>query len=292
MRFFAIGHVSRDEIGGPWRPGGSAFYAAAAAARLGADATLVAPVGPLELETFERECAALGVRLLALDSPVTTIFRRGGGRGGLRWRIGARAPGIGARDVREVLERAALATPAHADVVLLGCIAREIAPDVLEVFRGGSRVLAAQGFLREWDELGRIEPREWAEPERLLAELDAVVVSQEDLLGQTGSPARWSRSTQVVVTRAAEPAVLWRNGRSLEIPGFPATAVDDVGAGDTFTAALALALAEGRPAVEAVRFAHATASLRVGGSGLGSLPDRAQVEERLWSAAAAGEPVE
>ena len=49
------------------------------------------------------------------------------------------------------------------------------------------------------------------------------------------------------------------SGTSAE-PGFRVTAVDTVGAGDTFVGALAVALATGIPAAEAVRAASAAAA--------------------------------
>jgi ribokinase len=50
---------------------------------------------------------------------------------------------------------------------------------------------------------------------------------------------------------------------TLTVPGFHVTAVDSVGAGDTFVGALAVALAAGVPAAEAVRAAAAAAAAAV-----------------------------
>jgi ribokinase len=52
-------------------------------------------------------------------------------------------------------------------------------------------------------------------------------------------------------------------GAPLTVPGFPVTAVDTVGAGDTFVGALAVALAAGVPAAEAVRAAAAAGAAAV-----------------------------
>ncbi|WP_145108252.1 sugar kinase [Cereibacter sediminicola] len=66
------------------------------------------------------------------------------------------------------------------------------------------------------------------------------------------------------------------------LPAFPVTAVETVGAGDVFHGAFALALAEGQPPREALRFAAATAALKCQGSGgRASYPDRAAVEALL-----------
>ena len=57
----------------------------------------------------------------------------------------------------------------------------------------------------------------------------------------------------------------------ITVPGFKVTAVDTVGAGDTFVGALAVALAAGVPPVEAVTAAAAAARRRP----LGPAPSRA-----------------
>ena len=63
------------------------------------------------------------------------------------------------------------------------------------------------------------------------------------------------------------------------VPPYPAQVVDPTGAGDAFCGALGVALAEGRPLVEAVRFANAAGALAVGIPGAQpSMPTRRAVE--------------
>ena len=73
--------------------------------------------------------------------------------------------------------------------------------------------------------------------------------------------------------------------RELHVPGFPVEAVDTTAAGDTFNAALAVALAEDQPLTQSLRFANAAAAISVTRVGAqASVPTRAEVE-RLLSAA-------
>ncbi len=66
------------------------------------------------------------------------------------------------------------------------------------------------------------------------------------------------------------------------VPSFPAKVVDPTGAGDAFCGALAVALAEGRPLIEAVRFANAAGALAVQTPGAQpSMPTRDEVETLL-----------
>ncbi len=66
------------------------------------------------------------------------------------------------------------------------------------------------------------------------------------------------------------------------VPPYPTEVVDPTGAGDAFCGALAVALAEGRALIEAVRFANAAGALAVATSGAQpSMPTRTAVEALL-----------
>lgn len=66
------------------------------------------------------------------------------------------------------------------------------------------------------------------------------------------------------------------------VEGFQVTAVDTTAAGDTFNGALAVALAEGRPILEAARFANAAAAISVTRAGAqSSIPSREEVDDFL-----------
>ncbi|MGL6104112.1 MAG: PfkB family carbohydrate kinase, partial [Exiguobacterium acetylicum] len=63
------------------------------------------------------------------------------------------------------------------------------------------------------------------------------------------------------------------------IPAIETTVVDTTGAGDTFNGALAVALTEGQPLVEAIRFANRAAGLSIRALGAqGGMPTREQME--------------
>ena len=87
----------------------------------------------------------------------------------------------------------------------------------------------------------------------------------------------------VAVTRGARGAELSRGGKVVaRAAPPPVTAVDSTGAGDTFTAALTLALAQARPPLAALTFACAAAALATTKHGAQpSLPYRREVEALL-----------
>lgn len=85
------------------------------------------------------------------------------------------------------------------------------------------------------------------------------------------------------VTRG-ERGTLWLThqlDRPVETPAFPVEATNTAGAGDVFHGAYALAIAEGQPLAEAMRFASAAGALRAQD---GATPDRAMVEALLRGA--------
>jgi hypothetical protein len=65
----------------------------------------------------------------------------------------------------------------------------------------------------------------------------------------------------VIVTMGAEGALVLADSEMRQVPGVKVDVVDTTGAGDAFNAALAVAVAEGRPRLEAVRFATCAGAL-------------------------------
>ncbi|MDQ0428127.1 ribokinase [Planomicrobium stackebrandtii] len=104
----------------------------------------------------------------------------------------------------------------------------------------------------------------------------------EELFGGNWEKALLDYPNRLVVTLGEKGAQFYDGEKHVIVEGFPTTAVDTTGAGDTFNGALAAALAEGQDFEAAVRFANAAASLSVEKFGAqGGMPDRKAVNERL-----------
>jgi ribokinase len=104
---------------------------------------------------------------------------------------------------------------------------------------------------------------------RLLAQMPAdapVADAAQRLLSRGGSA--------VVVTLGASGCSLYRPHLApVHLAGRPMSVVDSIGAGDTFTGALAAALARGEALPNAIVFANAAAALSVTGAGaIGGMP--------------------
>jgi len=117
-----------------------------------------------------------------------------------------------------------------------------------------------------------------------------VIFSSECLRATTGKAdlaaglERIARKTGAFIAVSNGPNdILFLEGRKLcQLPVFGIDAVDTLGAGDAFHGGFALALAEGRSEVEAMRFGAAVAGIKCGriGGSAGS-PTRAEVEAFL-----------
>src|SRR5256712_2234358 len=272
----AIGHAARDEFEGDpeWRIGGTAVYAAAAAARLGDRVALLTRAGPRERERLAARCAELGIELYALDSETTTTFAFRYVDGKRKLRLKSRTRGMGAE-----VSPAPLRSTRSA---VLASIAHELDLSLFDAFADVPRVLAAQGYLRSWDADGTVHRREWDDARDVLGRVAVAVVSEEDIEGDLELARGWARAAPVIVTVAERGAILLRGGREILVPGYAAErVVDPTGAGDAFCAGLALSLAEGNDLEEAARYANAVASFAVEAVGVAGPATREQVETRM-----------
>ena len=107
-----------------------------------------------------------------------------------------------------------------------------------------------------------------------------------DLPGLTAAIAPLLRGEAVAVVRdGPEGCAVHVAGETTYVPGFPQTAVDTNGAGDTHTGALLAEVAAGTPWVEGCRRANAAAAIKVTRRGPASAPTTSEVDEFLASVA-------
>jgi ribokinase len=87
---------------------------------------------------------------------------------------------------------------------------------------------------------------------------------------------------KVFITEGKQGARYYDGEKEILVPSYTVEAVDTTGAGDTFNAALAVALGEGKSIKESLQFANRAASLSVTKFGAqGGMPTREEVEEAL-----------
>ncbi|WP_145048693.1 ribokinase [Paenibacillus xylanexedens] len=107
---------------------------------------------------------------------------------------------------------------------------------------------------------------------------------EAEVLFQGVSPAESLRQypNKLFITEGSKGVRYYDGEKEVLVPTYQVKAVDTTGAGDTFNAAFAVALAEGKPLQDSIRFANRAASLSVTKFGAqGGMPTRAEVEESL-----------
>lgn len=105
---------------------------------------------------------------------------------------------------------------------------------------------------------------EWITPnETELAVLSGLPVETEEELTAAARSLLARGVKHVVATLGSRGALLADESGCELIEGYPVKAVDTVAAGDSFNGALAVALTEGKPLREAVKFANAVGALTV-----------------------------
>jgi ribokinase len=128
-------------------------------------------------------------------------------------------------------------------------------------------------------------------PRSLLRVTDLLTPNQTELQALTGvadvdaaAQALLAQGPRAVVATlgAAGCRVIERDAAPVRWPGHTMTVADTIGAGDTFTGALAAALARGESLPAAARWANAAAALSVQGQGaIGGMPTREAVAALL-----------
>jgi sugar/nucleoside kinase (ribokinase family) len=270
--YTTVGHVSVDVMAdGSRRPGGTAFYSALQAARLGQRTLIVTQGVPREIEDLLEPYRSELDLAISPARETTTLLTRGSG----------------AQRTQHVLAWAGrLAEDLELDTAILHLapIARELPTG----WRGRADFvgLTPQGLLRDWaPHGGRISLTTPAgAAEELALSCQALVLSEHERESSAGLIAAATSSGAVVaLTAGGAPAtILLADGETLavEVPELEEPH-EDLGAGDVFAAAFFIALAERSPPKGAAAFANAAAAVRMGARGPDAIGVRAAIEARL-----------
>ncbi|HWZ20657.1 MAG TPA: PfkB family carbohydrate kinase, partial [Ktedonobacteraceae bacterium] len=234
--------------------------------------------------------AELPVRLpeigLALrTSTATTAFVNTYHEGFRTQYLRARADQLQLEDVPEAWRKA--------PIVLFGPLDQELSPSFIGHFpRTQGSIFAAtpQGWLRRWDEEGRVWPTPWSAAEDILPLLDVLILSHDDLLpfangNRTGADAmlsQWSMQVPLLVaTDGRHGATLFQHGLAERFAAYPSREVDPTGAGDVFAAAFLVYYHRHHDPRKAVDFANCVASLSIEHVGITGIPTMEIVRSRI-----------
>ncbi|MEK3659227.1 ribokinase [Paenibacillus sp. FSL F4-0236] len=100
--------------------------------------------------------------------------------------------------------------------------------------------------------------------------------------GMSTTDALRKYPNKLFITEGSNGVRFYDGEQEILVPTYKVNAIDTTGAGDTFNAAFAVALAEGSSILDSVKFANRAASLSVTKFGAqGGMPTRAEVEANL-----------
>jgi sugar/nucleoside kinase (ribokinase family) len=267
--FVAVGHVTLDELPGGLRPGGSVLYAGLMAHRQGLRVGLLTSWGP----DFPRDVLPPEIEVVAVPAPATTRFAITYAAGGRTLVIRARATPLAAAHLPPHFAEAGLA--------YLAPVADEVAPDLAAAFPQAALGVGAQGWCRLWDQEGRVAMRPWPDPGPVLAQAQALFLSEDDVAGwESYALSLYQHVPLGALTLAARGALLFVNGERHAIPAAPAVEVEPTGAGDVFAAAFLIHYnATGDP-FAAASFAAVAGALTVEDTGIAGVPSRDALDSR------------
>jgi len=253
-RIALVGNLSVDRVAGAGpRAGGGVFWAARAAARIGADAVVATGCAPGDREVALRPLEALGLPVTCRDARRTTAFsfHYEGDRRVMT--VDAVGDAWTPEDVAGWVSGAL----GGARWVLVGALLRSDFPPetIAALARGGRRLLLdAQGIVR----LGRTGPlaQDAALDRALFSELAILSLNDEEATALVGRPeADRLRSLgvpEVVLTLGSRGAVVVTPDAAVEIAAHAvAGEVDPTGAGDAFSFLYLEGRAHGAEPVEA-----------------------------------------
>lgn len=241
-------------------PGGKGANQALAARRLGADVTLIAAVGADEMADD-----ALSL-LRAGDVNVSNVQAVNGET------TGVALIAVSAEGENQIIVAPGANTALRPEDVTLTPIEHMIG--VLEV---SPQTLLAAAETATGTVVLNLAPA-MKVPDALLARADVLIVNETE--------AEWygdtlhQQNAHIAITYGDKGAALFKQGKRIALAETPkVTAIDTVGAGDTFTAALTVALIEGMDHDTALSFACTAAALACTKRGAQpSLPHRSAVD--------------
>jgi sugar/nucleoside kinase (ribokinase family) len=267
--YLVIGHLTCDLTPDGPRLGGGSAYAALTAKAMGLRAAVVTTWGN-EIPLTELE----GLAVVSAPAKHSTTFEN------------IYTPQGRVQTIRHVASRIDYSlVPAawqRAPILHLSPVAGEVDPLPPAAIRPSLLGLSAQGWLRQWNDEGRVSARQWPAGEVPLQRAAAVFISIEDVRGDEHEIEEFMLASRLLlVTEGAEGARLYWNRDLRRFRAPHVTEVDATGAGDIFAASFLTRLYATRDPWEAARFACRMSAISVTRPGLQGVPTHDEIQACL-----------
>ncbi len=267
--YLLIGHVTQDVVPHGFSLGGTASYSALTARAMGLRVGVVTACHP-EQRLPELE----GISIVRYPSEYSTTFANIQTEHGRVQYLYHRASDL---DISMVPD-----TWRSARIVHLGPLAQEVDVKLARAFPDSFVGVTPQGWMRAWDESGKVSYTDWLEARYVLEAADAAVISVEDVRADEAVIEDMVSAVRVlVVTEGVTGARLYWNGDMRYFRAPAQNEIDPTGAGDIFAAVFFSRLEYTRDPWEAARVATQLAALSVTRKGLAGVPTEEEVKANL-----------
>jgi hypothetical protein len=249
--YLAIGHITQDITPEGMQSGGTVAFSGLTALAFGLKVGIVTSI-PDQIETPHLREIQISFNPTLSASTFENIHTP---HGRIQF-LHDKAANIGGEDIPAAWRK----TP----IVHLGPVCQEMDPEIIQSFSDSFIGVTPQGWLRTWDETGRISHGGWPNPDLILEKASAVVLSYEDVHEDETWIESWIPKTKVlVITEGDRGARVYWNGDLRFFRAPEVNIIDSTGAGDIFAAVFFIRMAHTRDPWEAARCAVKLASISV-----------------------------
>jgi sugar/nucleoside kinase (ribokinase family) len=267
--YLVIGHVTKDLTDQGTQSGGTASYASLTARSFGLRVGIVTALGAgTSISMLD------GIQIASLDCEQSTTFKNITVNDARIQYVYHVAPVLDISLVPEMWRTTS--------IVHLGPIAQEVEPNLVRYFPQSFIGVTPQGWLRQWNQEGRISPGEWPEASFVLENSSAAVLSIEDIRGDEKRIDELASSIRIlVVTEGAAGCRVYWNGEVRHFNAPSVTEIDSTGAGDIFATAFFIRLNATHDPWESARFANMLAAKSVTRMGLNGIPFPQEIKAEM-----------
>lgn len=266
--YLIIGHITKDQIEGGYRLGGTAVYGGVLAHRMGLKVALyTAGASDLALDFLD------GIEIINQPGPGTTTFINEYTPDGRVQRLLDRAETLDCGQIPPVWMQS--------KIIHLAPVAGEIPLSAGGMFPDQNLGYSLQGWMRTWDEGGRIFPAPLPALDQPVPDQAIGFLSLEDLGNELSRLESIQKIfPQLALTMGPEGVEFHASGRVMGVPAPKTPEVDPTGAGDIFAAAfLVFRHIDGKTIEESARLANTLAAASVRRPGADGIPGLNEIIE-------------
>jgi sugar/nucleoside kinase (ribokinase family) len=267
--YLIVGHVTEDLSPEGSSLGGAVTFAGLTAHALGKNVgVLTAAASTIDLQPLRE------LQVQVLDSNATSTFQNIYEPAGRRQQISSRADDL----------KLEMLPTEWSSVEILHCapIANEVDAAFTTKVSSQWLCLTPQGWLRHWDDQGKISHRQWESMRLYLTPSSIVVLSLEDIGGTLEAANVIARECHILaITLGADGAMVYAGDESRHLKAPTVKPVDPTGCGDIFAATFFVCLEQGDDPWTAGAIANLLAAKASTREGLASIPIPDEIDDAL-----------